>query len=200
MTAAIEVVHSILTQDFGFEHILWIFSGRRGVHWSENAQHTNVFSERNGQSDQRRDVVPHISFLRLCVCALPSWICDSRARKLTMEQRSAIVDFLSVYQGKDKKVVMQSAVHPSLQRAYNQLLPHFEELLETQGWFDTKESSDKMLEFLDPCQTQARVEDSSYRGNKAMEPLCCSQEFGANLYFFSAFVSPSDSSRISMGR
>ena len=34
---------------------------------------------------------------------------------LTMEQRSAIVDFLSVYMGKEKKVMMQSVVHPSLQ-------------------------------------------------------------------------------------
>lgn len=35
MSAAIKVVHSVLTRDFGFEHIFWVFSGRRGVHWSD---------------------------------------------------------------------------------------------------------------------------------------------------------------------
>lgn len=76
MSAAIKVVHTILREDFGFQHVLWVFSGRRGVH---------------------------------------CWVCDTRARMLTMEQRSAIVDFLSVYMGKEKKVMMQSVVHPSLQ-------------------------------------------------------------------------------------
>lgn len=32
MTAAIQVVHAALKADFGFSHILWVFSGRRGVH------------------------------------------------------------------------------------------------------------------------------------------------------------------------
>lgn len=32
MTATIEVIHRALTEDFGFRHILWAFSGRRGVH------------------------------------------------------------------------------------------------------------------------------------------------------------------------
>ena len=32
MVVAIKVIHSTLTNDFGFKNILWVFSGRRGVH------------------------------------------------------------------------------------------------------------------------------------------------------------------------
>ncbi|KND00533.1 DNA primase subunit PRI1 [Spizellomyces punctatus DAOM BR117] len=32
MTVAIKVVHKTLTDDFGFKNLLWVYSGRRGVH------------------------------------------------------------------------------------------------------------------------------------------------------------------------
>lgn len=111
MSAAIKVIDTTLRHDFGFKHILWVFSGRRGVH---------------------------------------CWVCDTRSRKLSHDQRAAIVDFLSIYGGKEKKVNLGvtgagGTLHPSLQRAYEQLLPYFEDMIDTQGWFDNKDKVEQIL-------------------------------------------------------
>ena len=55
MMVSVKIIHKCLTEDLGFEHILWVYSGRRGVH---------------------------------------CWVSDERARYLTNEARTQVVDFI----------------------------------------------------------------------------------------------------------
>lgn len=95
MTMAIKTVDTALRNDFAFKHVLWIYSGRRGVH---------------------------------------CWVCDSEARRLTNEARTAVVDYLSVNTGSnensDRKLKnTYDVLHPSLARAYETLEYHFEKYI-----------------------------------------------------------------------
>eukprot|EP00602_Paraphysomonas_sp_CaronLab_P008581 CAMPEP_0185035106 /NCGR_PEP_ID=MMETSP1103-20130426/25854_1 /TAXON_ID=36769 /ORGANISM="Paraphysomonas bandaiensis, Strain Caron Lab Isolate" /LENGTH=327 /DNA_ID=CAMNT_0027572033 /DNA_START=294 /DNA_END=1277 /DNA_ORIENTATION=- len=56
MTMALKVVDQILREDFGFRHILWIYSGRRGIHcWVCDK------SARELENDARSAVVQYMS-------------------------------------------------------------------------------------------------------------------------------------------
>jgi DNA primase small subunit len=107
MTMAIRVVDTALRSDFGFKHILWVYSGRRGVH---------------------------------------CWVCDSSARSLSNEARTAVVEYLSVEVGSsensDKRIksTFQNP-HPAIKRAYQILEPYFEQYIVSdsgQQLFSTK--------------------------------------------------------------
>ncbi|XP_076894687.1 uncharacterized protein LOC143547056 [Bidens hawaiensis] len=95
MNVAIKVIDSLIrSDDFGFNHILWVYSGRRGVH---------------------------------------CWVCDTRARRLNNEQRSAIADYFRVYKGnsnsKSKVSLVGPALHPFLVKSYKVLSDYFEKKL-----------------------------------------------------------------------
>ena len=66
------------TEDFGFQHIMFVYSGRRGIH---------------------------------------CWVADARARHLSNEARSAVVEYLTLYQGGNtaKKVTVAWPIHPSIE-------------------------------------------------------------------------------------
>ncbi|KAH6599072.1 hypothetical protein BASA50_003282 [Batrachochytrium salamandrivorans] len=58
MTIAIKIIHRALKDDFGFKHILWVFSGRRGVHcWvsDERARKLTV--------EARRSIVSYLEII-----------------------------------------------------------------------------------------------------------------------------------------
>lgn len=56
---AIEVVDVALREDFGFKHIVWVYSGRRGVHaWVCDR------SARNMSDQQRRAVIGYLDVIK----------------------------------------------------------------------------------------------------------------------------------------
>jgi predicted DNA primase small subunit len=84
MSIAVRVLDHSLRHDFGFQHIMWVYSGRRGVH---------------------------------------CWVSDRRARLLSDEARSAVAEYLSAYVGgSGRQVNLTYPLHPSMRRAYDQVL------------------------------------------------------------------------------
>ncbi|CAM6096530.1 unnamed protein product [Calypogeia fissa] len=137
MTIAIKVIDTALREDFGFEHLLWVYSGRRGVH---------------------------------------CWVSDSRARRLTNEQRAAITEYLRVYKGSDmsgKKVTLTGpALHPSLSRAYVDVLKQFfeEQILLKQTLLHPEEHYEKVLELIPDESVRAQLRDKWQDTRRSLSP------------------------------
>jgi DNA primase small subunit len=117
MTVAVKILHRALTEDFGFKNLLWVYSGRRGVH---------------------------------------CWVCDEKARKLSEEARKAVVNYLEVIKGgekKEKKVYFPpGSLHPSIKKSLKVLEKYFSEIfLEDQ---DILSYPDKEKMFLNIMQDE----------------------------------------------
>ena len=111
MIIAVKILERSLVNDFGFKHLLFVYSGRRGIH---------------------------------------CWVSDKRARTLTFEMRSAIVEYLTLVVGGDfkkKKVNFpyRQALHPSIVQAVYIIDKYFLALLTEQGWLDSREKFDRFL-------------------------------------------------------
>lgn len=59
ITMAARVVDVILREDFGFRHLLWVYSGRRGIHcWVSDKAALSL------SDDQRRSIVNYIDVVK----------------------------------------------------------------------------------------------------------------------------------------
>eukprot|EP01063_Lacrimia_lanifica_P011882 TRINITY_DN18552_c0_g2_i1.p1 TRINITY_DN18552_c0_g2~~TRINITY_DN18552_c0_g2_i1.p1 ORF type:complete len:430 (+),score=181.38 TRINITY_DN18552_c0_g2_i1:52-1290(+) len=91
MAAGVRVLDKLLREDFGFKHLMWVFSGRRGVH---------------------------------------CWVSDTKARKMTNEQRAAVAKYLEVYLGGKSAEEAKLSIEIDLsQRQW--MYPSFKRLHET---------------------------------------------------------------------
>lgn len=118
MTMAVKVIDYALKEDFGFEHIAWFYSGRRGVHaWvcDESARQL---------SNEARSAVAN--YLEVCHSeyALRVILTTVYFILILFSTTSA----LQVAVGKKRKENLSttsSVVHPMLERAYDILEPYF---------------------------------------------------------------------------
>ena len=92
----------LISEDFGFKHLLWVYSGRRGVHcW--------VCDKEAMQLSQEARQVKALSGEFMYLMTLYQMI--------VARNRTAIVDYLSLVKGGEQqaqKVKLPSILHPSI--------------------------------------------------------------------------------------
>ena len=144
MTIAVRVVDAALRDDFGFRHVMWVYSGRRGVH---------------------------------------CWVCDPAARRLTNEQRTSVAEYLTVGKTSEKsdKKIVQFPLHPSLARAYNEvLLPMWlNTILPAQKLLETEKKVDALLAMIPDEGSRAALAERLKSGKRLGGANCTSKEEAA---------------------
>lgn len=96
MACAAHVLDRLLREDFGYTHLMFVFSGRRGLH---------------------------------------CWTCDREARRLNDEERTALINYINVYEGGEgqrlniEHQLRRNTLHPSLEAVYQDIIkPGFRDM------------------------------------------------------------------------
>ncbi|KAF9103627.1 hypothetical protein BGX27_010496 [Mortierella sp. AM989] len=59
MTVAMKVIDAALKEDFGFKHLLWVYSGRRGVHCWVGDERARVMN-----NEQRKSIISYLEVIK----------------------------------------------------------------------------------------------------------------------------------------
>ena len=120
VTMAIKVVDAALREDFGFKHILWVYSGRRGAHaWISDKQARHM-------DDQKRKALA--GYLELVKGGSQS------GRKVSIKRPLP---------------PLESTLHPHLARSLAILREHFQtDILKDQDPWSTPERATRLLQLL----------------------------------------------------
>lgn len=124
ISAAVEVLDPALREEFGFKHLLWVYSGRRGIHCWVSDQAALALTD-----DERRTLLSYLEVIK------------------GGKEMAKKVNVRSTQLGK------LSSLHPSLRESYDRLSGRFVEIvLEDQKCFDKKEGGWEDLLKLIPRQ------------------------------------------------
>ena len=121
ITVAIKVINSVIKEDFGFKHVLWVYSGRRGVHcWicDEEARKLSAQGMSDAVRNIRNNSFPCTDSTTIDSQAVLGDCANQRIYILHILARGAIVDYLSIIagEGQSKKVNLPYPLHPALRQ------------------------------------------------------------------------------------